>query len=205
MSAHEQAPAGAVRTWSVGELAAATGLTVRALHHYDEVGLLTPTLRSSAGHRRYTAADVRRLHRVTALRGFGFTLAQIGQVLDDADLDVRELVRRQLDQVHDRIARAHRLRDGLNSVLTALDSAAEPSAPMLIQLIEVMTAVERSYIPEELQKMADNRRAMTAQLSPQQLAELSQRRQAYFDTLSPEQVAELRQRRGLPAPGGQEG
>jgi DNA-binding transcriptional MerR regulator len=55
--------------WSIGELAAATGLTVRTLHHYDEIGLARPSLRTHAGHRRYTATDVRRLHRVLALRG----------------------------------------------------------------------------------------------------------------------------------------
>ncbi|HEY2765788.1 MAG TPA: MerR family transcriptional regulator [Pseudonocardiaceae bacterium] len=69
-------------TWRVGELAERTGLTVRALHHYHEIGLLVPSLRTHAGHRCYAEADVQRLHRILALRGFGFSLAEIGQVLD---------------------------------------------------------------------------------------------------------------------------
>ena len=48
--------------WSVGELARATGVTVRALHHYDEVGLLAPSARTAAGHRRYSDEDLRRLY-----------------------------------------------------------------------------------------------------------------------------------------------
>jgi DNA-binding transcriptional MerR regulator len=77
------------RSWRVGELAEQTGLTVRALHHYDEIGLLVPSLHSDAGHRRYTSADVRRLHRILALRGFGFTLAEIGEILDEVPIDPR--------------------------------------------------------------------------------------------------------------------
>jgi hypothetical protein len=52
-----------VKFWSVGEWADRTGAT-RTLHHYDEIGLLRPTMRTGPRHRRYTAADPRRLHRV---------------------------------------------------------------------------------------------------------------------------------------------
>src|SRR5437867_4449780 len=145
-------------TWGVGELASGTGLTVRTLHHYDEIGLLVPSLRNHAGHRRYTAADVRRLHRITALRGFGFSLTEIGQLLEGDDLDPRELVQRQLDQTEDRISRAQRLRTRLLSVLNGLDNAVEPSAHTLIQLIEVTTGMEHNYTPEELEKLAEGRR-----------------------------------------------
>jgi MerR family transcriptional regulator, thiopeptide resistance regulator len=67
------------RQWKVGELADATGLTVRTLHHFDEVGLLRPATRSQAGHRLYTADDVRRLYRIIALRHLGMPLREIAQ------------------------------------------------------------------------------------------------------------------------------
>lgn len=54
--------------WQVGTLAQATGLTVRALHHYDHIGLLSPSRRTAAGHRLYTADDVARLYRIRLLR-----------------------------------------------------------------------------------------------------------------------------------------
>jgi DNA-binding transcriptional MerR regulator len=184
------------RTWSVGELAAETGLTVRALHHYDEVGVLRPSRRSSAGHRRYTSDDVARLHRVTALRGFGFSLAEVSSLLDGGEPDdVRELVRRQLDQAVDRLDRAVRLRDGLVRVLDRLESAAEPSAAELVRLIEVMTAVEHRYTPEELARLAEHRRRMTEHLTPEELERMRAERQAHLERLTPEQLAELRRAR----------
>jgi DNA-binding transcriptional MerR regulator len=57
--------------WSVGELASATGVTVRTLHHHDEIGLLAPSERTPAGHRRYSGEDLRRLYRIVVLRGLG--------------------------------------------------------------------------------------------------------------------------------------
>ncbi|GAA3664469.1 hypothetical protein GCM10022420_049470 [Streptomyces iranensis] len=73
------------RRWSIGELARASGVTVRALRHYDEVGLVRASGRTGAGHRRYTAEDLRRLYRVRALCGLGLSLAEIGDALDDVD------------------------------------------------------------------------------------------------------------------------
>lgn len=63
--------------WRVGRLAEATGVTVRTLHHYEDVGLLVPSGRSEAGHRVYGDADIRRLYRVMALRALGMKLAEI--------------------------------------------------------------------------------------------------------------------------------
>jgi len=178
-------------TWSVGELAAQTGLTVRTLHHYDEIGLARPSRRSPAGHRRYTAADVRRLHRIVALRGFGFALAEIGYLLDSVAADPRELVRRQLAQADERIRRESRLRGRLTTVLTMLDAADDPSAAVLVRLIEEMTTVTA----EELEKMAAHRAAMTAQLTPEQLAEMSERRRAAWEAMTPEEQQEMRRSR----------
>lgn len=59
------------RTWRVGPVPDRTGLTVRALHHYDQLGLLTPARRTTAGHRLYDETDVARLHRI------GFPLEQL--------------------------------------------------------------------------------------------------------------------------------
>lgn len=182
-------------TWTVGELAAQTGLTVRTLHHYDEIGLARPSQRSAAGHRRYTSADVRRLHRIVALRGFGFSLAEIGALLDAVADDPRELVRRQLRQADDRIVRETRLRHRLATVLGMYDAADSPSAAVLVRLIEEMTAVNT----EEFEQMAAHRRAMAAKLSPEELAEMSARRAQAWAAMTPEQQAEMvRSRPSIP-------
>ena len=68
----------------VGELAKRTGLTVRTLHHYDEFGLLKPSLHTAAGHRLYTGEDVVRLQQVLSLRQFGFSLEEVRDFLNRA-------------------------------------------------------------------------------------------------------------------------
>src|SRR5688572_33314365 len=77
----------------VGELAKRTGLTIRTLHHYDEIGLLKPSLHTESGHRLYTAADVARLQQVISLRQLGFSLEDVGACLDRADFSPVELMR----------------------------------------------------------------------------------------------------------------
>jgi MerR HTH family regulatory protein len=66
------------KVWKTGELARETGLTVRTLHHYDQLGLLSPLSRTEGGHRCYTPDDVRRLHRIVALRSLGIPWRRSG-------------------------------------------------------------------------------------------------------------------------------
>ncbi|OPG14868.1 MerR family transcriptional regulator, partial [Ferroacidibacillus organovorans] len=54
--------------WKVGELAKLTGITIRALHHYDQIGLLVPFLHSGAGHRLYSGKDIARLQQIISLK-----------------------------------------------------------------------------------------------------------------------------------------
>src|SRR5882724_331240 len=91
------------RLWKVGELAARTGLTVRTLHHYDQIGLLCPSGRTGSGHgsghRLYTAADVARLQQILSLKMLGFGLEQVAEYLTRADYDPRQVVRLHLERV----------------------------------------------------------------------------------------------------------
>lgn len=178
-------------TWGIGELAGQTGLTVRTLHHYDEIGLCSASQRTAAGHRRYSAGDVARLHRIVALRGFGFGLAEIATLLDASPPDVRELLERQYVQAAQQIARATRQRDRLDTVLRRFDAAGNPSAAELVSLIEGMTSMDA----EELEKMAALRRALMEMMSPGELTEMSARRSAAWAAMTPEQQDELRRSR----------
>src|SRR4026209_262928 len=76
----------------VGELARRTGLTVRTLHHYDEIGLLKPSLHTDAGYRLYTAADVARLQQALSLRQLGFSLEEVCDCLDRPDFSPLEVI-----------------------------------------------------------------------------------------------------------------
>jgi len=130
------------KRWKVGELARATGLTVRALHHYDELGLLVPSERTQAGHRLYGEEDVRRLYRIVALRQLGLPLSEIAAVLDEESLSLAETVRRHLDRVERDLERQERLRRRLVDILSALDQRSTPSIEAFIDALEVMAMVE---------------------------------------------------------------
>ena len=130
------------RRWKVGELSRETGLTVRALHHYDEVGLLVPAERTAAGHRLYAEHDLERLYRILALRRLGLRLDEIAALLDDDGASLLETVRRHLEQVERKLEQQQRLRERLRELLDALERSIEPSADQLIETLEAMTVVE---------------------------------------------------------------
>ena len=79
---------------TVGRAAELTGVTVRTLHHYDEIGLLQPSARTMAGHRAYSAGDVERLREVLAYRRLGFGLREIADLVDDPATDAVAHLRR---------------------------------------------------------------------------------------------------------------
>jgi MerR family transcriptional regulator, thiopeptide resistance regulator len=80
---------------TVGAVAALTGVSVRTLHHYDHIGLVVPSVRTPAGYRGYTDADIERLHLVLVYRSVGMPLEEIRALLDDSRADVLEHLRRQ--------------------------------------------------------------------------------------------------------------
>ena len=139
--------------WKIGELAKATGLTVRTLHHYDEIELLRPSARSEAGHRIYTDADVRRLYRIISLRQLGFPLADITSMIENDDADPRAGVRRHLDGVEEQIELQQELRERLGAILGVLDDSEEPSTGQLLEIMEVMMEVEKYYTPEQREQI----------------------------------------------------
>ena len=90
---------------NVGEVAALAGVTVRTLHHYDRIGLLSPSDRTAAGYRRYTPSDLDRLHQVLVYRELGFPLEEVASLLDDPAADPAEHLRRQHRLLRDRLER----------------------------------------------------------------------------------------------------
>lgn len=80
---------GVVTLWKVREVAARAHVTVRTLHHYDEIGLLVPSERSDAGYRLYTESDVERLYQILLYKKLGFPLETIARAMDDEAMDLR--------------------------------------------------------------------------------------------------------------------
>jgi DNA-binding transcriptional MerR regulator len=140
---------------TVGALAERTGLTVRTLHHWDELGLVVPSHRSHAGHRGYAADDVERLYRVVALRQLGLSLTAIGRALDGNDL--RDVVERQLAATRARLAEERRLAVLLEGVLHRLGRATRPGLETVLEAIRLIEKIEKHYTPEQLEWLAERR------------------------------------------------
>lgn len=130
------------QAWKIGELARTTGLTVRALHHYDHIGLLSPSLRTGAGHRLYTASDVARLYRVCLLRRLGFPLERITSVLEDPDWQLGAAIQRHLQQTQDRAAIAARLCSRLTVMAAEIDRRQDLTTDQLFSTLEEMTMLD---------------------------------------------------------------
>jgi cob(I)alamin adenosyltransferase len=132
--------------WTIGELAAVAGVTVRTLRHYDAIELLVPSERSQGGHRRYSHADLSRLYRIVALRGLDFSLADVAAALDDDSAGLPTLVRRQLDTVESDLALRLRLRNRLRRLLDALDESTNPKPTHLLDALEAMMSIRLDQI-----------------------------------------------------------
>jgi MerR family transcriptional regulator, thiopeptide resistance regulator len=149
-----------MHTWKIGELAQATGVTVRTLHHYDEIGLLAPAERSGSGHRLYGRDEVQRLYRIVALRRLGMTLGDIAEVLEVEGGDPRVVVRRHLDDLSRQIEMQHRLRERLVAILETLEGHEQPSTEDFIGALEAMTMIDSYYTPEQLAELEERAKAL---------------------------------------------
>ncbi|WP_225837679.1 MerR family transcriptional regulator [Streptomyces sp. NK08204] len=106
-------------SYSVGEVAGFAGVTVRALHHYDEIGLLVPGERTHAGHRRYGDADLDRLQQILFYRELGFPLDEVAALLDDPDADPRAHLRRRHELLTARIERLKKMAAAVEHAMEA--------------------------------------------------------------------------------------
>jgi cob(I)alamin adenosyltransferase len=126
------------RDWTIGDLAKATGVTVRTLHHYDQQGLLTPSRRSRSGHRRYGASELSRLYQILSLRSLGFSLTAIVSLLDaGTDENLLRIAQGHLDHVSNQLDIYQDLRRRLTKLVASLEQAKSASADQLLQILEV--------------------------------------------------------------------
>jgi DNA-binding transcriptional MerR regulator len=139
----------------VGELSRRTGLTVRTLHHYDEIGLLKPSLHTEAGHRLYTAGDVARLQQVLSLRQLGFALEEVRDCLNRADFSPLEVIGLHLARLRKQIDCQRQLAELLEMIVNHLRAAGEVSAEEFFRTIEVMTMMEKLYTPEQMMQFQE--------------------------------------------------
>ncbi len=146
-----------MRTWKVGELAERTGLTVRTLHHYDAIGLLSPSMRTGSGHRLYDEADVRRLHRIVALRSLGLGLDEIGACLRLDRSSIRTILERQVARLDAKVDELRRLRDRIADLAGQWDQRPGLGSEELLEMIMDLAKIESYYTPEQLEQLRQRR------------------------------------------------
>lgn len=144
----------------VGELARRTGLTVRTLHHWDALGLVSPAERTASGYRLYGAAEVERLQQVVSLRQLGLPLEEIGRVLAGGELPPQRILALQLARLRQEARGIDRLIGLLERLLAHYDGTASIGVDELIRHIEEMTMFEKYYTEEQLAQLAERREAV---------------------------------------------
>src|ERR1700757_4077167 len=130
---------------TVGAVAALTGASVRTLHHYDHIGLVAPSVRTSAGYRGYTDADIERLHLVLVYRSVGMPLDEIRALLDDPNAD--EHLRRQHGLLLEQADRLQHTIKAVEELMNARRRGIQLTAEEQVEIFGA-TAISEEYASE---------------------------------------------------------
>ena len=150
----------------VGELAQRSGLTVRTLHHFDQIGLLSPSARSSAGYRLYGREDVARLHGIQALRHLGLPLKQIATMLAGDGEALPQIVARQIRALDHEIAQATALRGRLALLNDKFSAGDQPEMGEWLESLALMATYARYFSADEIQTIVGNWQSVHAEWAP---------------------------------------
>ncbi len=148
------------RLYRASEFAALTGVTVRALHHYDRAGLLRPARRTAAGYRLYDARDFARLQQILTLKFVGLPLEEIRRLLDARSLDLAETLRLQREALSDRRRQIDMALRALAEAEPVVLRGGEPDWDAFKKIVEVITMqhdtewMKKYYTEEQLADLA---------------------------------------------------
>jgi MerR family transcriptional regulator, thiopeptide resistance regulator len=142
----------------VGELAKQTGISVRTLHYYDEIGLLSPSGRTEADYRLYDGADIIRLQKIMSLRQLGFSLIEIKECLQKPGFSLHHTIQLHITRLREQIELSQKLLHRLEAI--ASHKAKSINIEDLIQTIEAITMFEKYYTPEQLETLKQRRESL---------------------------------------------
>jgi DNA-binding transcriptional MerR regulator len=143
------------QTIKIGELAKRTGVSVRTLHYYDEIGLLRPSTVTASRHRLYGPAELLRLQQIKSLRRLGFSLDEVAACLDAPEFSPARVIALHVQRLREQIAKEQRLVALLETLAGGNQAAAMQSADDFIKVIEEITTIERSFTPDELAEIKE--------------------------------------------------
>jgi DNA-binding transcriptional MerR regulator len=139
---------------TVGAVATLTGVSVRTLHHYDHIGLVVPSVRTPAGYRGYTDADIERLHLVLVYRSVGLPLDEIRTLLDDESADVVEHLRRQHELLLEQAERLEHTIKAVEELMNAHRDGIQLTAEEQVEIFGT-DAFSEEYAAEAEQRWGD--------------------------------------------------
>lgn len=138
------------KTWKVGELARLTGVSVRTLHHYHNLGLLCPSERSESGYRLYAAGDIARLQQIKSLRQMGFSLEDVRACLERIVFSPEHIIELHLARAKEQIALQQQLCARLEAVRAHMSTRQTVSVEEFLKITEAITMIEKYYTPEQI-------------------------------------------------------
>jgi DNA-binding transcriptional MerR regulator len=137
----------------VGALARRTGLTVRTLHHYDEIGLLSPSHRTRSGHRLYGEHELSRLQQIASLKHLGLPLEEIRACLVRPEYSLEHVLDLQIERIEEQIRRHERLRGLIEALRDQIASGQIVSVDDFARTVEVTVNYAKYYSPTQLAEL----------------------------------------------------
>ena len=144
-------------TLTVGALAKRTGLSVRTLRHYDDIGLLRPARRTESGYRLHSIGELMRLQQIVLLRSVGLSLEEIGRSLSKGGQTLLATIEQHVARLHARMAQERRLCRRLEQTSGRLRLRQKPTIEEIVQTIEGVIMSEKYFTPEQMEWMKERR------------------------------------------------
>ena len=164
------------KLFKAAEFARLTGTTVRALHHYDRLGLLKPSRYSQSGYRLYRENDFARLEQIVALKFIGFSLKEIKNILQRDPIDLPSVLRQQREAIEEKRCRLEMAIQAIQRAEYVAAINRDPGWELFARIIEVINMQSnmdwsKKYYSEEAQREIDKRAATI----PREVIEQAQR------------------------------
>lgn len=136
------------RYWKVGDLAKLTGLTVRTLRFYDQIGLFSPSGQTETGHRLYNEADLARLQQIVSLKELGLSLEEIRNALIGEQISPLEIVTLQMTRIKEQIELQRKLLIQLERVSGLMQGKGQVTVEDFTSLLQAMKIGHEKLIIE---------------------------------------------------------
>ena len=176
------------REIKVGELAELTGISVRALHHYDQIGLLPPSSRSAGGHRLYDRDALLRLQQILSLRRLGLSLEETRDMLGKPSTSALSVIEAHLAKLRRNIRLELELCDRLEVLAERLKRSDTVSTRLLLTSLETTVMIEKYYTPDQLEELEARGQALGSEAieaAQQEWLELIERARSEMEKGSP--------------------